>query len=187
MNVLGIIGSPRRGGNTDLLVSRVLAGAREAGAATETVMLADLTIKECIGCHACWQGKECSRKDDMNGLYDVIAAADAFVFGTPVYWYGVTALMKGFIDRFVYFNCPANRPGVKGKQAVLVVPFEETDPDAAALLVDMFTRSMAYLEINLDPGAIILAPGVTRKGEVTACREAMEKAGRIGAGLAASH
>ena len=48
-----------------------------------------------------------------------LAESDALIFGTPVYWYGPTALMKAFLDRFVYFNCPQNRPQMRGKGAVL--------------------------------------------------------------------
>ena len=65
--VLGIIGSPRKKGNTHQLVSRILEGARSAGADTELVLLDDLTIRECIGCNICWGGKSCSRSDDMTG------------------------------------------------------------------------------------------------------------------------
>ena len=52
--MLGIVGSPRKNGNTHVLVSRILEGARDAGAEAETVLLGDLTVQECDGCHACW-------------------------------------------------------------------------------------------------------------------------------------
>ena len=121
--ILGVVGSPRRNGNTDVLVSHVLKGARAAGAQTETLYLGDLTIQECDGCHACWQGPVCPKRDDMDAVYPKIIASDAIIFGTPVYWYGPTALMKGLIDRFVYFNCPENRVKIRGKSAAIVVPF----------------------------------------------------------------
>jgi hypothetical protein len=107
--VLGVVGSPRKNGNTHILVSRILEGAEKQGAAAETIFLNDLNIRECNGCHACWRGKRCSKKDDMRDIYPKIIESDVIVFGTPVYWYGPTALMKGFMDRFVYFNCPENR------------------------------------------------------------------------------
>ena len=113
MTVLGIQGSPRKNGNTQILVEKVLVGARDAGAETRMLQLGEMTIGECDGCHACWQGKECPKDDDMNGVYAMIADADAFVFGTPVHWYGPTALMKAFLDRFVYFNCSENRARVR--------------------------------------------------------------------------
>ncbi|MEW6753897.1 MAG: flavodoxin family protein [Candidatus Latescibacterota bacterium] len=162
--VLGVVGSPRRGGNTHLLVEHVLEGARQAGAQTGVLLLADLIVRDCDGCHACWRGKPCSKRDDMAELYPRIAAADALVFGTPVYWYGPTALMKAFLDRFVYFNCPEHRPAVRGKAAALAVPFEEDGPQTAELVVEMFARSLRYLEMRLV--GQVLAPGVGEMGEV---------------------
>jgi multimeric flavodoxin WrbA len=58
----------------------------------------------------------------MLAIYPKIIEADVIIFGTPVYWYGPTALMKAFIDRFVYFNCPENR-AKSGKAAN--IPFED--------------------------------------------------------------
>lgn len=93
--ILGVVGSPRRKGNTHILVSRILEGAKKEGAATEIIFLNDLTIRECDGCHVCWKGRKCSKKDDMNNIYPKIIQSDVIIFGTPVYWYGPTALMKG--------------------------------------------------------------------------------------------
>ncbi len=164
-NILGIIGSPRKNGNTDVMVSHILEGARDRGAHTESIRLADLSILECDGCHACWKaGCACSKKDDMAALYPKIAQSDAIVFGTPVYWYGPTAIMKCFIDRFVYFNCPAHREQVRNKAAVIAIPFEDRTYATADLLVGFFERSLEYLEMPLIDR--ILAPGVTRRGEV---------------------
>jgi len=179
--VLGVVGSPRREGNTDVLVSHVLRGAAEAGAATEKALLADQVIAECDGCHRCWQGKPCKHRDDMPALRRAIAEADALVLGTPVYWYGPTALMKAFLDRFVYFNCPENRPQVRGKAAALVIPFEEEDPAAAELLVAMFERSLAWLEMRLI--GTLLAPGVAAKGEVWERPDRLAEAQKLGWGL----
>jgi multimeric flavodoxin WrbA len=181
--VLGIVGSPRKQGNTHLLVSGILEGARAAGAETEEVLLGGLNIRECIGCHACWSGRPCSRNDDMNALFPKIAAADAYVFGTPVYWYGPTALMKCFIDRFVYFNCPANRASIRGKSAALAVPFEEEHPETAALVTAFFEKSLSYLEMNLIGNVIV--PGMARKGQVRELPDRLAEAGGLGGLLAA--
>lgn len=146
-----------------MMVRKALEGASGAGAETKIIHLADLSIGECNGCHSCWKGRPCCRKDDMQAIYDDIEAADAFVFGTPVYWFGPTALMKAMLDRFVFFNCPENRPKVRGKRSVLLVPFEDSDPRSAAPLVDMFRMSMEYLEMSLVQ--VVLAPGLEGKGE----------------------
>jgi multimeric flavodoxin WrbA len=180
--VLGVVGSPRRKGNTHLLVARILEGAQAGGAETELVFLNDLAIRECDGCHACWAGRDCSKNDDMNGIYPKIADSEVTVFGTPVYWYGPTALMKAFIDRLVYFNCPENHTKIAGKSAVLAVPFEESNPDTASLLVQLFERSLAYLDVDLV--AKILVPGVTVKGEIVDRAGPMDEAFAMGQRLA---
>ena len=162
--ILGVIGSPRKKGNTDVLVDTILEGAASVGATTERLFLGDLRILECDGCHRCWKTGTCGKKDDMNDVYPKIAESTAVVFGTPVYWYGPTALMKGFVDRLTYYNCPGNRPGVRGTYAALAVPFEEDDPETASLIVDFFQRSLNYLEMKI-VGQVVV-PGVTLKGEV---------------------
>jgi multimeric flavodoxin WrbA len=176
--VLGIQGSPRKNGNTHILVDKVLEGARDAGARTEMLQLGDLTIRECDGCHLCWQGDECPMDDDMTDIYPKLVESDAVVFGTPLYWYGPTALMKAFLDRFVYFNCPDNHAKIRGKHAVLAVPFEEHDLDAAAPLVAMFEKSLAYLEMPL--AAKLLVPGAGEKGAILAKPERLQEAYDLG-------
>jgi len=180
--ILGIAGSPRRNGNTHTLVSRVLEGAGAEGAVTELVFLADLTIRECDGCHACWKQRPCPKDDDMNALYPRIAESDALVLGTPVYWYGPTAIMKAFIDRFVYFNCPDNRASVRGKPAVVAIPYEEDCPETGEFVAEFFRRSLSYLEMRV--AGVILAPGVSDKGDILKRPDLLDRARRIGEALA---
>jgi NAD(P)H-dependent FMN reductase len=183
-HILGVVGSPRKQGNTHVLVERIVNGARNEGKTGEIVFLNGLQIRECDGCHVCWKGKGCSKKDDMNGLYEKIASSDAIIFGTPVYWYGPTALMKGFVDRLVYFNCPENRPKIRGKAAALAIPFEEEDMEVAAPLLAFFDKSLSYLEMRM-AGAIVV-PGVTLRGEVLKKEDCLEEAFQLGRMLAAS-
>jgi len=178
VKILGIIGSPRRKGNTNILVDRILEGAKSEGAETDSIFLSDYTIKECDGCHACWKGLECAKKDDMNSLYKKIIDSDVLVFGTPVYWYGPTGIMKMFIDRFVFFNCPENRQKIKGKSAVVAIPFEDDDERTSLATVEMFEKSLGYLEMNLTD--LLLAPGVGEKGEILDKKITLERAYNIG-------
>ena len=180
--ILGIVGSPRKNGNTHLLVSRILEGAESAGASTDIILLGQKKIRECDGCFTCWKGKECHIKDDMLNIYPQIINSDVIVFGTPVYWFGPTALMKAFLDRFVYFTCDENRPKIKGKKAVLVVPFEDDDIGTAAPLKSMFEMSFQYLEMELVDH--ILVPGVAEKGDVLNREESLFASYQIGRNLA---
>lgn len=180
--ILGVVGSPRRNGNTHILVSRVLEGAKDEGAEVGLLFLKDLDIQECDGCHVCWAGRECSKSDDMNDVYPRIIESDVMVFGTPVYWYGPTALMKAFIDRLSYFNCPEHRARIRGKLALAAVPFEEEDPRTAALLVAWLERCIQYLEMNLV--AKIIVPGVSEKGDILTKKDSLREAYELGGGLA---
>jgi multimeric flavodoxin WrbA len=179
--ILGIMGSPRMNGNTHILVGKILEGAKDNGASAEIIFLKDQDIKECDGCHTCWKGRDCSKKDDMNNIYPKIIESDIIVFGTPVYWYGPTALMKAFIDRFVYFNCEENRIKIKNKLAAIAVPFEEENPETAWLLTEFFEKSCEYLELQL-VGKIIV-PGVSARGEILDKKKCLDEAYKFGAGL----
>ena len=99
--ILGIVASPRGRGNTEQLMERVLAAAREAGAETKLFTVAGKTIKPCVACDACSRGKVefCVQKDDMLDLYPLMKWADAIVFGSPVYMGTMTSQLKAIFDR----------------------------------------------------------------------------------------
>ena len=99
MRVLGIAGSPRRGGNTDLLLAEVMKGAASRGAEVTTVVLNDLEITPCQHCDACFEAGECKIKDDMQKVYNELERADRIVLASPVHFMGVTAQAKAMIDR----------------------------------------------------------------------------------------
>ena len=180
--MLAVVGSPRRNGNTHILVSKIAEGATAEAALVDELFLGDLTIRECDGCHVCWEGKDCSKNDDMATIYPKIIQSDVIIFGTPVYWYGPTALMKAFIDRFVYFNCPENREKIRGKSAVIAVPFEEENPEMAGPVIEFFEKCFDYLQMNL-VGKIIV-PGVSKKGEIRRKPERLHEAYELGRSLA---
>ncbi|MDD1731089.1 MAG: iron sulfur flavoprotein [Methanosaeta sp. NSM2] len=100
MKILGICASPRGSKSTTLrLVQALLKGAKEAGAEVELVDVCDLDIKFCNACQVCFKTGVCVHKDDFQGLYDKILAADGLVWGSPNYFHTVTAQMKTLIDR----------------------------------------------------------------------------------------
>ncbi len=99
MKVIGIAGSPRRGGNTDLLLAEVLRGAASKGAEVKTIILNDLKITPCQHCDACLEKGECRIEDDMQMVYRELEGADRIILASPVQFMGVTAQMKAMIDR----------------------------------------------------------------------------------------
>ena len=102
MNVLAINGSPRlKQSATFHILDHLLAGMREAGASTDLIHLREHRVQPCTGCFSCWVKTpgQCILKDDMAHLLDKLAWADLTVYGTPLYHFSVTGLMKNFIDR----------------------------------------------------------------------------------------
>jgi multimeric flavodoxin WrbA len=99
LKVCGIIGSPCKGGNVDLLVSQVLRGAASQGAKTLTIYLDSLKIKPCQSCGVDPGRKHCLFNDDMEHVYDALETSDAIVLGSPVYFDTVSAQVKLMIDR----------------------------------------------------------------------------------------
>lgn len=99
MKVCGIVGSPRKIGNSDLLVSQVLNGASTQGADTCKIYLNDLNIKPCQSCGVVPHLKYCLFDDDMRIVYDALQSCDAIVLGSPVYFDSVSAQIKLMIDR----------------------------------------------------------------------------------------
>ncbi len=99
MKVLGIYGSPRKGGNTDQLLDKVLEGAQSAGAEVKKVYVRDLNLCGCIECGGCDKTGECVVKDDMRQVYPLLDWAEVIFLASPIFFYGVTAQAKALIDR----------------------------------------------------------------------------------------
>lgn len=99
MRVLGLFCSPRREGNTDLLLNELFRGVRDEGAETEKVDACHLRIAPCRGCGTCGRTGRCVIADEMQEVYDRIDAADTIVLASPIYFYNVTAQCKMLIDR----------------------------------------------------------------------------------------
>lgn len=97
--VLILSGSPRKGGNSDLLCDEFARGAKEAGHLVEKIRVQDLKIGGCLACYGCRENGVCVQKDDMAQLLEKMIAADVIVLATPVYFYSLDGQMKTMIDR----------------------------------------------------------------------------------------
>ncbi len=111
MLVYGIIGSPKKNGNVDLLVSEVLRGASSRGAQTNKIYLNDLQIKPCQSCGVDPSPKYCLLDDDMKVVFNALESSDAIVLGSPVYFDTVSAQTKLMIDRSNCLMPYIERPG----------------------------------------------------------------------------
>ncbi len=99
VSVLGISGSPRRGGNTELLIREFMRGAEAAGHKTELIILGELKISPCASCGSCQKTGKCIINDDMQLMHKKLLEADCIVFASPIYFGGTSAQLKSFIDR----------------------------------------------------------------------------------------
>jgi multimeric flavodoxin WrbA len=99
MRVLGIAGSPRKNGNTEIMMNEVLRVAREAGCETEAFLMSEKQVTPCDACGTCFEAGSCRIQDDMQELYAMLDRAGAVVFGSPVYFGTVSAQTKAVMDR----------------------------------------------------------------------------------------
>lgn len=97
--VLAIAGSPRRGGNSDVLLDACAAGVRAAGGEVDLLVVARAGIGACTGCNTCSKDGQCTVRDGMQEVYPRIDAADAIVVATPVYFATVPSTLKALYDR----------------------------------------------------------------------------------------
>jgi len=177
VKVIGLVGSPRKSSNTDLLVSAILDGVRVNNHKTEKIYLYNVDIEACVDCRVCKQGTfKCALQDGMQKLYPKLQEADLIVFGTPLYWYGPSAKMKLLIDRLRPF-IPSK--GLKGKKAVLVVPSEE-GANACSFIGGMFASSFEYLGIEL-VGKLL--PKASEKAELKTQPQVLGEAFDLGKNL----
>ena len=107
MKAIGIVGSPRKGGNTEILTEHTLKAIAEEGLETELIRLAGLNISPCNACMLCRKEVEkCSIEDDLQPIYAKMKEADAIILASPVYFGSVTALLKAFLERAGYMSYP---------------------------------------------------------------------------------
>ena len=99
MKILGIAGSPRRDGNTDILLEQALEGAQSVGAETETITISNLDISPCLHCDGCLEEGNCVIDDDMQSVYTKLREADRIIIASPMFFMGLTAQTKALIDR----------------------------------------------------------------------------------------
>ena len=104
MKVIGIVGSPRKNGNTEILTSHSLNAIAEEGIDTELIRLAGLEIRPCNACMACVKAETCSIEDDLFPIYLKMKEADGIILASPVYYGSVTGLMKSCIERAGYIS-----------------------------------------------------------------------------------
>src|SRR3972149_8973675 len=97
--IIAILGSPREEGNSDILLNSAVKGAESSGAVVEKIIIRDLQIAPCNSCGGCWGKGGCVIADDMQKMYPKLVDADGIIVASPIYFMGVSAQLKAFIDR----------------------------------------------------------------------------------------
>ena len=172
MNILILSGSPRKGGNTELLVEAFVKGASQVHH-VEVVSVRDYKVNPCIGCNACFGNEQhiCVQKDDMAVIYEKMSQADMLVIASPVYFYGLSAQLKAVIDRC---HNPIRDTFKIKKTAIQLV--------GAATLTELFDSILTQYQLclnffKLEDAGRVLVRGVKDKGDIkntNALNEAFE-------------
>lgn len=159
--VLILSASPRKGGNSDTLCNRFMAGAQEVGNEVEKIFLRDKIVNYCVGCGACFnQGKPCPQKDDAAGIVKKMIEADVIVMATPVYFYTMDAQMKTLIDR----TC-ARYTEINNKEFYFIVTAADTNKEAMERTIEGFRGFTDCLEGAVEKG-VIYGTGAWQIGEI---------------------
>ncbi len=183
MKVIGIVGSPRKNGNTNAVVQQVLEGASEAGAETRNFILNEMNYKGCQACNYCKAHDKCKLEDDLAELLDELAAADGVVFGSPIYFAQFTGQMRLFLDRCYSLVNPDHTSRLPaGKKAVIVGAQGVPDPAAYKGVYEEFAGEISNF-LGMDVKDTLVAAGYQAPGEVKNNAEFMNKAKNAGLNL----
>lgn len=183
IKVLGIMGSPRRQSNTEILLDKALEGGREAGAEVEKVLVSKLKISPCLEIYACLKDGNCAIKDDMQLLYDKLLEADHIIFASPIFFYGITSQAKAVVDRCQALWVRRHVLGIgkedKRERRGVFISVGATQGkklfDGAILTVKYF-----FDAIGVKYSGDLLIRGIDKKGQIREHPTALQDAFRLG-------
>jgi multimeric flavodoxin WrbA len=178
--VLVILGSPRKKGNSSTLAAQISRGAKSAGAEVETVFLHALKISPCRGCDTCKKqdSKGCAIKDDMQEIYPKLTKADAWVIASPVYWFTMSAQTKIFMDRCYALTAYAENPFV-GKRIAIAMSYGDADPFGSGCVNALRTFQDAYRYAGSKIVGMVYG-SATEAGEIADNKALMREAEELG-------
>jgi len=182
VKILGLYGSPRQGGNSDLLLDKVLEGAASAGAEVERVYARRLKMEGCRECGGCDETGECVVGDEMEDVYPLLEAAEVIFLAGPIFFYSLPAQVKAVIDRSQALwnrrRLGMTRPQPAGGRGFLIAVGASKGRNlfqGAELTAKYF-----FDALDMDYGGGLLLRGLEAKGDVLARTEALERAFELG-------
>lgn len=167
MNILVISGSPRKGGNTEIMAETFAKGAIENGHDVAIKKLSTLKVAPCIACKYCLtSGGVCSQKDDMTEILEAVDSADMLVFASPIYWFNISGQLKCTIDRMY----ARGKVGFHHKYVALLL--NSGAPGVYDAAIAQYKATNSYLKWE-DKGIITIA-GMEDKGSVNDSKKLQE-------------
>jgi multimeric flavodoxin WrbA len=186
-NIMVVIGSPRKKGNSATLAAEVVKGGRAEGAKVETVFLQELDIQACTACDACRRKlrKDCVIDDDMRRLYPKLKAADAVVIASPIYWFTISAQTKLFMDRWYALGGDDGYPDLAGKKFGVVLTYADADPFSSGAVNALRTFQDAFRYLGVDLVGSVYG-SAWKAGEIRGNEPVMQAAYELGRSIARS-
>jgi len=186
MYVIGISGSPRKGGNTDILLEEALKGARDSGAKTEKIILNDLNIRPCQECLLMPEDGTCKVKDDFQPLFKKIMEADRVILAAPIFFGSLSAQTKIMVDRFqCYWRARYILKTIKDtkKKPGAFILVEASEREDFLNSGKVITKNL-FATIGLEYKSELTCKGVDKKGAVLEKKDVLEKAFKLGKEIA---
>lgn len=188
IKVVGISGSPRKGGNTDILLDKALEGAREAGGEVLKIRLNDLSMKGCQECGSCQTTGKCVLDDDMQKLYRLFEELDVLIIASPIFFSGLSSQTKMMIDRCqsiwarkYRLNNPMATDGKRQGAFLSVGGMKKSDFSGAISTIKVF-----FTSIDVRYMGELTFPGIDSKGEINDHPTALDEARTFGKKLVPS-
>ncbi|MFC1872481.1 flavodoxin family protein [Chloroflexota bacterium] len=186
MKVLGILGSPRVKGNTHLLLEAALKGAGENGAETETILADKIHVEPCREYYGCERDGNCVIRDDMDGIYPKLLAADVLLVASPIFFYAVPAQLKLIIDRCQALWVRKHRlempMGAPGRKAGLICVGATSGEKL--FYSTLYTMKYFFDAVDADLNEKLLVRGVDERGAIKDHPEHLAAAYEMGKRLA---
>jgi multimeric flavodoxin WrbA len=174
--IIGLSGSPRVGGNTDVILEEALAAAKGEGAEVKLIRISDYHVQPCNGCMACFGTKRCVIDDEGETLYQEIVKADGIILGSPSYFQGVTAQMKIFIDRIGFLALARGRKDFAEKVGGVIAVARRSGVSNTCNQMITFLTAVG---MTIPSGGRAFAIG-REKGEVSKDHEGIDSARHLG-------
>lgn len=186
MKIVIFLGSPRKGGNTELLVDEILRGAKSENKQIEVekVYLNEKNIKLCQGLEECREAGKCPIVDDCENLFEKIKKTDVVILASPNYWAGITAQLKMFLDRWGVFLSDKYESRIEGKKMVFVGVCGNPNVEHAEYVINDMKKAC----MSLKPEIIgELKASASKKGDILDKQEYLKQAFVLGKNIIKSN